>query len=66
MMVGYIHDLTILGRMWHPGLQAVRSQSNVIVDNERNGHTSYLFRDQTDIFELPDEMEYIKEIDSGG
>jgi len=43
----------------------VRSQSDVIFDEERNAHASCLQGDPTDIFELPEETEYIEEIDSG-
>jgi len=33
---------------------------------ERNVHTSFLHRDQTDICELPEQMEYVEEIETGG
>jgi hypothetical protein len=65
MMVGYVHDSTTLWRIWDPAFQVVRSQSNVIFDEERNTHASCLPGDHTDIFELPEETEYIEEIDSG-
>ena len=64
-MVGYVQDSTILWRIWDPAFQIVRSQSNVIFDEERNTHASCQPGDHTDIFELPEEMEYIEEIDSG-
>jgi len=64
-MVGYVHDSTTLWRIWDPAFQVVRLQSDVIFDDERNAHASCLQGDQTDIFELPEETEYIKEIDSG-
>jgi hypothetical protein len=34
-------------------------------DEECNAHASYLQGDQTGIIELPEETEYIEEIDSG-
>jgi len=64
-MVGYVHDSTTLWRIWDPAFRVVRSQSNVIFDEERNAHAACLQWDQTDIFELPEETEYIDEIDSG-
>jgi hypothetical protein len=65
MIVGYIHDSTTLWRIWDLAFQVVRSQSNVSFDKERNTHTSCLHGDHTDIIELTEEVEYIKEIDSG-
>jgi len=65
MMVGYVHNSTTLWRIWDPAFRVVRSQSDVIFDEERNAHTSCLHRDQTDIFELPEEMEYVEEIETG-
>ena len=59
-MVGYVHDSTTLWRIWDPAFQVVRSQSDVIFDKERNAHASCLQGDQTDIFELPEETEYIQ------
>jgi len=63
-MVGYVHNSTTLWRRCDLASQIVRSQSNVIFDEERNTHTSCLPGDHTDIFELPEETEYIEEIDS--
>jgi hypothetical protein len=66
MMVCYVHDSTTLWRIWHPAFQVVRSQSDVIFDKERHAHSSCLHGDQTDIFELPEETEYVEEIKTGG
>jgi hypothetical protein len=66
MMVGYVYDSTTLWRIWDPAFRVVRSQSDVIFDEERNAHASCLHRDQTDIFELPEETEYVGEIETGG
>jgi len=66
MMVGYVHYSTTLWRIWDPGFRVVRSQSDVILDEERNAHASCLHGDQTDIFELPEETEYVEEIETGG
>ena len=65
MMVGYVHNSTALWRIWDPAFRVVRSQSDVIFDEERNAQASCLQGDQTDIFELPEETEYIEDIDSG-
>jgi len=65
MIFGYVHNSTTLWRIWDPAFQIVRSQSNVIFVEERNTHASCLPGDHTDIFELPEETEYIEEIDSG-
>ena len=43
----------------------MRSQSDVIFDEERNAHALYLHRDQTDIFKLPEQMEHVEEIETG-
>jgi hypothetical protein len=66
MMVSYVHDSTTLWRIWDPAFRVVRSQSDVIFDAERNAHSSCLHGDQTDIFELPEETEYVEEIETGG
>ena len=63
-MVGYGHNSTTLWRIWAPAFQIVRSQWNVIFDKERNTQASCLPGDLTDIIELPEATEYIKEIDS--
>jgi len=64
MMVGYVHDSTALWRIWDQAFRVVKSPSEVIFDEERNAHASCLQGDQSDIFELPEETEYIEEIDS--
>jgi len=66
MMIGYEHDSTTLWRISDPALWVVRSQSDVIFQEERNTHASCLHQDQKDIFELPKETEYVKEIETGG
>jgi len=65
MMVGYMHNSTTRWRIWDPAFRVVRLQSDVIFDEEWNAHASCLQGDQTDIFELPEETDYIEEIDSG-
>jgi hypothetical protein len=66
MMVGYMHDSTTLWRIWDRAFQALRSQSDVIFNEERNAHASCLYGNETNIFELPEEMEYVMEIGTGG
>jgi len=65
-MVGYMHDSTTPWGLWDLAFRVVRSQSDVIFDEERNAHSSCLPGDQTDIFELPEETEYVEEIETGG
>jgi hypothetical protein len=65
-MVGYVHDSTTLWTMWDPAFQIVRTQLDVIFDEERNTQASRLHGDQTDIFELREETEYVDEIEPGG
>ena len=65
-MVSYLHDSTTLWRIWDPAFRVVRSQSDVIFDEERNAHASCLHGDQTDIFELAEETEYVEETETGG
>jgi len=65
IMFGYVHDSTTHWGIWDPSFQVIRSQSNVIFDEERNTQASWLPGDHTGILELPDETEYIEEIDSG-
>jgi hypothetical protein len=52
-MVRYVHDSTTLWTRWDPAFQVVRSQSNVIFDEEKNTHALCLLGDDTDIFKLP-------------
>jgi len=66
IMVGYVHDLNTLWRIWDPAFRVVRSQSDVIFDAERNAHSACLHGVQTDICELPEETEYVEEIETGG
>jgi hypothetical protein len=45
--------------------QVVKSQLNVISDQDRNPHASWLPVGHTVIFELPEKTAYIEDIDSG-
>ena len=40
MMVGYVHNSTTLWRIWDPEFKAVKSQSEVIFNEERNAYSS--------------------------
>jgi len=64
-MVGYVHDSTTHWMIWDRAFRAVRSQSDVIIDEQSNAHTC-LHRDQREIFEVPEEMEYVEEFETGG
>jgi len=61
-----VHNSTTLWRIWDPAFGVVQSQSDVVFHEERNAHASCLQGDQTDFFELPEEMEYVEEIETGG
>jgi len=66
MMVGYIHDSNTLWRLWEPEFQIVKAQSEVIFDEEKNAHMSCQHeRNEIDIFELPEDEEYVEESDTG-
>jgi len=68
MMAGYTHDLKTLCRIWDPEFQKVRAQSEAVFDEERNSHMSCLHESNeidTDMFGLPEDKEYIEEIDTG-
>jgi len=65
MIVGNVHGSIELWRIWDPAFRVVRSQLDVIFDEERNAHTSCLHGGQTDIFERPEETEYVEEIGTG-
>jgi hypothetical protein len=66
MMVGYTHDSKTLCRIWDPEFQKVKAQSEVIFDEERNAHMPCQHgSNQVDIFGLPEDEEYVDEIDTG-
>jgi hypothetical protein len=46
-------------------IHVVTSQMDIFFDEERSAHTSCLYGDQTDIIELPEEMKYLKGIETG-
>lgn len=64
MMVGYIHNLTRLWMIWDPAFHLTRSLSENIFNVKRNAHISFLQADQTNIFELAEEPEYVKDIET--
>jgi hypothetical protein len=61
-----MHNLTGIWRIWDTGFRVVSSQWDVICDEERNVSATCLHRNETDIFKLLDEMEYVEEIARGG
>jgi len=66
MMVGYTQDSKTLWRIWDPEFQKVKAQSEVIFDEQRNGHMSCQHgSNEIDIFGLPEDEEYVDEIDTG-
>jgi len=66
MIVGYTHDSKTLWRLWDPEFQRVKTQSEVVFDEERNAHMSCQHEsNEIDIFELPEDEEYVEESDTG-
>ena len=51
MMVGYVHNSTTLWRIWDPEFKTVKSQSEVIFDEERNAYSSCA-QEKEDMFGL--------------
>jgi hypothetical protein len=64
-MVSYRYDSTTLWSVWDPAFRVLTSQSDVIFAEERNVHSPCQHGDQTDLFELPEETEYVEEIETG-
>jgi hypothetical protein len=65
MMVGCPNNSKILWRIWDPKFQRVKAQSEVVFDQERNAHMSCQHEsNEIDIFELPEDEEYVKESDT--
>jgi len=65
-MVGYTHDWKTLWRLWDPEFQRVKAQSEVVFDEERNAHMSSQHEsNEIDLFELPENEEYVEETDTG-
>ena len=69
-MVGYVHDSTTVWKIWDPEEGKVKSQSEVIFDEERNAYASCppayeTEEEEEDIFGLkarePRQLEYIEE-----
>jgi len=56
-------------KMWDPEFQKVKAQSDAIFDEKGNSHKSCLHdrnESDTDMFGLPEDEDYIKEMDNGG
>jgi len=65
-MVGYTHDSKSLWRIWDPEFHRVKTQSEVVFDEERNAHMSCQHRsNEIDMFGLPEDEEYVEETDTG-
>ena len=65
MMVGYTHNSKTLWRIWDPGFQKVKAQSEVDFDEERNAQMScHHGSNEIDICGLPEDEEYVDEIDT--
>jgi len=67
MMVGYTYDSKTLWRIWDPEFQNVKAQSEVVFEEERNAYMSCQHgSNEIDIVGLPEDEEYVDEIDTGG
>jgi len=65
MMVGYTHNSKSLWRIWDPEFQRVKTQSEVIFDEERNAHMSCQHGSNgIDMFGLPEDDEYVEGTDT--
>ena len=65
-MVGYTHHSKTWWRLWDPECQTVKTQSEVIFDEERNAHLLCQHgSNEIDMFGLPEDEEYVKETDTG-
>jgi len=66
MMVGYTHDSKMLWRLWDPEFQRVKTQLEVVFNEQRNAHILCQHgSNEIDMFELPEDEEYVKETDTG-
>jgi hypothetical protein len=66
MMVGYTHDSKTLWRIWDPESQRVKSQSEVVFEEERNAQMSCQHgSNEIDMFGLPKSEENVEETDTG-
>ena len=64
MMVGYVHDSTTIWKVWDPEFNVVRTQSDVIFDEERNAHISCLEPEEADPLGLPQEEAHVEVLDT--
>jgi len=65
-LVGYTPDSKSLWRIWDPEFQRVKTQSEVVFDEERNAHMSCQHGSkEIDMFGLPENEEYVEETDTG-
>jgi len=54
-----------LWRIWDPKIQRVKTQSEVVFDEERNAHMSCQHgSNEIDMFGLPEDWEYVEEKDT--
>ena len=63
-MVGYVHDSTTTWKVWNPEFNAVRTQSDVIFDEERNAHISCPEPEEADPLGLPQEEVHVEVLDT--
>jgi len=66
IVVGYTHDSKTLWRIWDPQFWRVKTQSEVVFDEERNGHMSCQHgSNEIEMFGLPEDEDYVEETDTG-
>jgi len=64
-MAGYTLDSKTLWKLWDPEIQRVKAQSEVIFDEDKNAHISSQHdSNEIDMFELPEDEEYVEETDT--
>jgi len=62
IMVGYTHDPKSLSRIWDPEFLRVKTQAEVVFDEQRNAHMSCQHgSNEIDMVGLPQDEEYVEE-----
>jgi len=66
MILDYTHDSILLWRIWDPKFQRVKTQSEVVFDEEMNAHLLCQHgTNEITMFGLPQDEDYVKETDTG-
>jgi hypothetical protein len=66
MIIDYTHDSKSLWRIWDPEFQRVNTESEVVLDEERNAHMLCQHgSNEIDMFGILEDEEYVEETDTG-